>query len=49
MVSEALGDFQTEDVRCHLSFRESNVDKDGSHGRNEVNGQTDIESPIILT
>lgn len=32
MVPEALGDFQTEGVSCHLSLRESNVNKEGSHG-----------------
>ena len=32
MVPEALGDFQTEDVSCHLSLREGSVNKESSHG-----------------
>lgn len=32
MVPEAAGDFQAEGVSCHLSLREGNVNKEGSHG-----------------
>lgn len=32
MVPEAAGDFQTDGVSCHLSLREGNVNKEGSHG-----------------
>lgn len=49
MVPETAGDFQTEGVSCHLSLREGNVNKEGSHGRNEVNRQSDVESPTVLT
>lgn len=32
MVPEAAGDSQAEGVSCHLSLREGNVNKEGSHG-----------------